>query len=163
MLAREQARDVWIWPWLQDVAQDLRYAWRMTWHRPGFTAVAVLTLALGIGANSAIFSLVDIVLLRTLPVERPEQLVLIEQNMTRGGTQNVSRLLFEQLREERAVFSGVFAAQDGLAVLSVGSVRSVGSVESAATADAVPIACGTSMPACRRSPANTSRCSARPR
>ena len=139
---------------VEGVAQDLRYAWRQTWRRPGFTAVAVLTLALGIGANSAIFSLVDAVLLRTLPVDRPEQLVLIEQGMTRGGTQNISRLLFEQLREERSVFSGVFAAQDGLAVLSVGS----------AAADAVrPRRCGTSAPACRPSRVNTSRCSARPR
>jgi predicted permease len=62
------------------------------------------------------------VLLRTLPVDRPEQLVLIEQDMALGGTQNVSRPLFEQLREERHAFSGVFAAQDGLAVLRVGSV-----------------------------------------
>jgi predicted permease len=114
------------------LAQDLRYAWRMTWRRPGFTAVAVLTLALGIGANSAIFSLVDVVLLRTLPVERPERLVLIEQDMTLGGTQNVSRPMFEQLREEHAVFSGVFAAQDGLSVLRVGSAAA------ADAADAVP-------------------------
>jgi hypothetical protein len=53
--------------------------------------VAALTLALGIGASSAIFGLVDAVLLRTLPVGRPEELVLIEQAMARGGTQNISR------------------------------------------------------------------------
>jgi predicted permease len=111
---------------IEGLAQDFRHAWRQTWRRPGFTAVAVLTLALGIGANSAIFSLVDAVLLRTLPVDRPEQLVLIEQGMTRGGTQNISRLIFEQLRDERAVFSGVFAAQDGLAVISVGSAGADG-------------------------------------
>jgi len=60
------------------------------------------------------------VLVRTLPVERPDQLVLIEQVMTRGGTQNMSRPLFEQLREERSVFSGVFAAQDGLMEVRTG-------------------------------------------
>ena len=100
---------------LADLWQDLRYAWRLLWRRPGFTAAATLTLALGIGATSAIFSLVDAVLLRTLPVQRPEQLVLIEQVMTRGGsTQNISRPLFEQLRQAGSVFSGVFAAEDGL-------------------------------------------------
>ena len=105
---------------LGDLWQDLRYAWRLLWRRPGFTVAATLTLALGIGANSAIFSLVDAVLLRSLPVERPDQLVLIEQVMARGGTQNISRPLFEQLREERRVFSGVFAAQDGVTQVSTG-------------------------------------------
>jgi predicted permease len=78
-----------------------------------------VALALGVGANSAIFSLVDAVLLQTLPVTRPDQLVLIEQAMTRGGTQNLSRPLFEQLREERRVFSGVFAAEDGVTIKAV--------------------------------------------
>ena len=100
---------------LADLWQDLRYACRLLWRRPGFTAAATLTLALGIGATSAIFSLVDAVLLRTLPVQRPEELVLIEQVMTRGGsTQNISRPLFERLRQEGSVFSGAFAAEDGL-------------------------------------------------
>jgi predicted permease len=121
-LVKEDTRRVWVWQPLEQVAQDLRHGARVLIGRPGFTIAATLTLALGIGANSAIFSLVDAVLLQTLPVDRPEQLVLIEQRMVRGGTQNISRPLFEQLREERRVFSGVFAAQDGLAAVQIGGL-----------------------------------------
>jgi hypothetical protein len=57
---------------------DLRYALRQLWNNPGFTATVVLSLALGIGANTAIFSLIDAVMLKFLPVKNPEQLVLLK-------------------------------------------------------------------------------------
>src|SRR5205807_8409966 len=77
-LTKEQARDTWGWTWLEHFAQDLRYGLRTLRKNFAFTAVAVLTLALGIGANTAIFQLIDALRLRAIPVKEPQQLVTVQ-------------------------------------------------------------------------------------
>src|SRR5262249_3485632 len=102
--------------WLQrqrledEMFQDLRYGLRMLLKNKGFTFVAVLSLALGIGANTAIFSLIDAVLLKMLPVERPEQLYLIQNVGPRrpdGGAPPYP--CFERFREHNQLFTGLAA------------------------------------------------------
>ena len=93
------------------MGRDLRYAVRLLTQAPAFTAVVVLTLALGIGANTAIFSVVDALLLRWLPVRSPEQLVQVSllardaPTGTVGGT--VSYPIVRMLAEQRDIFAGV--------------------------------------------------------
>ncbi len=98
---------------MQTLLSDLRYGLRMLAKSPGFTAVAMLTLALAIGANTAIFSLVDAFLLKRLPVKSPEQLVFVDRISAKGGTQDdFPYPTFEQFRDHNQSFSGLFAWDD---------------------------------------------------
>lgn len=99
---------------LENIFQDFHYSARMLWKNPGFTFVAVLTLALGIGANTAIFSIIDVLLFRPLPVSKPDQLVRIFSGETRGnaGWGFISLPEFQDYRDQSAVFSGLAAYVD---------------------------------------------------
>jgi predicted permease len=107
-LLKEVAREMWGWRSLEILFQDVRYALRMLRRSPGFTTVAVLSLALGIGANTAIFSLLDAVLLKMLPIQKPEELEVIGLRGRQGGAA-FSYPAFRHLRDHNEVFAGMFA------------------------------------------------------
>ena len=115
----EQTRDVWRFRWLEEIWHDLRYGARRLLRSPGFTTIAVASLALGIGANTAIFSLIDSVLLASLPVEDPDRLVMLTEpdrrGMSSGFPNDVRDLLtydeFQQFRDQSEVFSNVMALE----------------------------------------------------
>src|SRR6266446_10446153 len=110
---REEVRDIWLTRWLRDFVYDLRFSARSFLRSPSFTATAVLSLALGIGATTAIYSLVDQVILHALPVDHPERLVLIDwigfqMAETLGSDNLMSYPICRDLQQQREFFDGVF-------------------------------------------------------
>ena len=115
----QETRDTWGWTWLEQIASDLRYGARMLRRSPGFTAVAVLTLALGIGANTAIFSFINALRMRTLPVHWPDELVLITPANDRNGDLGFSYPLYEAVRDENRTLAAIFVRAGGAMSVSV--------------------------------------------
>lgn len=113
----ERVRDAWGWAWLEHAAQDVRYAGRLFRRRPAFSVAAVLTLALGIGGATAVFSLYEALLVRQLPVERPDGLVrIVEPRPDLSRTLEVFTVAtHDRLRAASRTLSGV-----------IGSTRSSG-------------------------------------
>lgn len=105
----EEVRAAWGFAWLHDLRQDLRYGLRAMLRSPAFTAAGVLTLALGMGANTAIFSLIDTVLLRSLPVQDPASLYFVENAGARGGGGSPPYPCFERFRAQAKSLAGISA------------------------------------------------------
>jgi predicted permease len=125
---KEKVREIRVGAALETTLRDIAYAWRVLGRSPAFTAVVVLTLALGIGANTAIFTLINAVMLRMLPVQHPEQLVFLTdptesgastETTERGLRERMSYPEFEELRRHNTVFSGMVAAQNEASDLDV--------------------------------------------
>src|SRR5215470_5660757 len=107
-LVKEATRAIWGWVWLEQLGQDLRYAVRSLGRSPAFTPVAVLVLALGIGANTAVFSVVSAILLRPLPYDRADRLVWVWGNNNQLGVNQgylSSADIFEFGRQSRSLES----------------------------------------------------------
>jgi len=120
---QEDLRDVHSPRWLADLRQDLIYAARTLRRSPGFLACAVLTLALGIGANTAIFSLIDAVMLQPLPVRDPSGLIQIARLSKTGDSRAVSYPLFEYFRDRLSSISGAFAEMSIVNTITLGGVE----------------------------------------
>ena len=112
-LLLEVSRDMWSFRILETLAQDLRYGLWMMLKNPGFTAVTVLTLALGIGANTAIFTVVNAVLLQPLPFHEPEQLVRVARSSAEEDRTALSFPDFADIRAQQTVFERMAAWRSG--------------------------------------------------
>ena len=130
---REASHMAWGWQWFERFLQDISYGLRGMLRSPGVTTIAILSLALGIGANTAIFSLLDAVMLRLLPVQEPDRLVLFGHGLWVGSQDTLpdrswdlfSYPFYREISQKNDVFSGVTAI-DSIEFSSHGSVGNGG-------------------------------------
>jgi predicted permease len=120
---KEDTRAAWGWMWLERLGQDLRYGLRMLAKNPGFTAVAVISLAVGIGANCAMFSFADALLLRPLPVAHPGEVVTVGSILNLGSRDFGANLSasypdYSDFRDRSKSFDGLVAFKDYTAGLA---------------------------------------------
>jgi predicted permease len=108
-LIQEHSREVWRWHAMESLFQDVWHTFRLMRRNPGFTIVAVSSLALGIGANTALFSILDALVLRDLPVPHPEQLVRVGAHVRGDPFAGLSLPMFEEIARDQKVFSVMFA------------------------------------------------------
>ena len=119
-LMKEESQLAWGWEWLEQFAQDASYGVRTMLRSPGITMVALLSLALGIGANTAIFSLIDALMLRSLPVKSPQELVIFGSGLNNGisdafpNNELYSYPFFREMQRRNDVFADVAAASSML-------------------------------------------------
>jgi predicted permease len=110
LLARERSRDAWVWPWLQDVAMDVRFALRLLLKERRFALTAMLTLGLGIGVSNAAFSFINAAMFRDLPFDQPDRLITIRTEDVRGFNAGVSYLEFLEWQAHTTVFTSMTAS-----------------------------------------------------
>src|SRR5215471_14800053 len=108
---KEDGYDVRGGRWLETMWRDTRYAFRILIKRPGFTVVAILTLGLGIGANTAMFSIINAMMLRPLPIERPGELFSLNNSIEGHTFATFSYPNYKDFRDRNEVFNGLIAYQ----------------------------------------------------
>ena len=125
-LVQQVTRDQWGTNWLEELLQDLRYAARTLRKNPGFTAIAILTLALGIGANTSLFSVVNAVLLNPLPYPHPEKLVTLHESKPNFKNGSISYPNFRDWQKNNKTFSSMAVMRrTSLSVTGLGEAEQV--------------------------------------
>jgi hypothetical protein len=127
LVLREESRDMWGWNWLEDTLQDIRYGLRMLLKSPGFAGLAITILGLGVGANTAVFSVVNAVLLRPLAYRDPDRIVTLTNPSTMGeattalAVKLVSIPNFQDWHDQSSSFEATAYYRGGEAAVTVGS------------------------------------------
>jgi putative ABC transport system permease protein len=112
-LIKETAREVWVWTWLESLMQDVRFSIRSLSRAPAFTATAIAALALGIGANTAVFSVVNTVLLKPVPAPDPDRVVIFITTRPEVPIVGASEARFNTWRKQTALFENISAYRYG--------------------------------------------------